>query len=80
MFGKLFQNKIIPHVSDNYLSPYESNNEDKVMKLHKFDSRKRSESWSKLSIQKKRRNTILKLHNENFMGKMSKESPIIRLK
>lgn len=78
MFGKLFLNKIVPRLSDKYISSNENSNWEITKKYTKFDKRKRTDNWSKLSIQKKRRNTILKLHNENFMMK-NKWSPIIRL-
>ena len=64
--------------TEKYLSPYE-NSRDDSNSFKKVDKRKRSDSWSKLSLQKKRRNTIIRMHNE-VMIEENKEAPMIRLK
>ncbi|CAI2376737.1 unnamed protein product [Moneuplotes crassus] len=75
---KAASKKIIPKTSDQYLSPYEENSKNGVNNVI-LASRKRSESWTKISIQKKRRNTIIKMHNQSILQK-NKDAPAIRLR
>ncbi|CAI2360299.1 unnamed protein product [Moneuplotes crassus] len=69
--------KLVPKSSDNYFSPYEESSDNKQRRVS-LAKRKRSESWTKISIQKKRRNTIIKMHNQSILGR-NKDSPAIRL-
>ena len=51
-----------------------TNLSDEMPDFNEQRSRRQSSQWRKLSMQKKRRNTILKIHEENIINKHNKNS------